>query len=402
MKKVMILGAGRGQVGLYKAAKKLGYEAIAVSIDGDWPGFALADRIYDLNLYDAEGIARLAEEIGADGVVTACLEIGLPAVGAACDRNHLPGISYETALVSTDKLLMKEALMRGGVRTARFRKASAEEDLESIVRELDFPLITKAVDLSGTRGIHIAFGKEDLLPCFRMTMEATGRDYCVIEEYLEGYECSATSLIADGKVAFVLPTGDLRYGENDEVPIGHYLPYEDSEDILRQIEEEVTKAIYAIGLDNCAVNVDIMISRGKAYILELTGRIGANCMPELTSIYYGFDIHEMIVETAVGNFNMAENFRSRQIPKTACIGEMILSEKEGTIRCLSIDEPDPEHVEQIWMFAGEGSEIRKFTNPRDCIGQIVVKGADLEECRRIADETVAGIHIELERESESI
>ncbi|MBQ6401036.1 MAG: ATP-grasp domain-containing protein [Firmicutes bacterium] len=400
MKKVMILGAGRGQVGLYNAAKRLGYETIAVSIDGDWPGFALADRIYYLNLYDTEGIAALAEEIGADGVVTACLEIGLPALGAACDRNHLPGISYETALISTDKLLMKEALMKGGVRTARFRRAAAEEDLEDIKKELDFPLITKAVDLSGTRGIHIAFEEKDLLPCFRKTMEATGKDYCVIEEYLEGYECSATSLIANGKVAFVLPTGDLRYGENDEVPIGHYLPYEDSEDILQQIEEEVTKAIYAIGLDNCAVNVDIMICRGKAYILELTGRIGANAMPELTSIYYGFDIHEMIVETAVGNFDMAENFAERKIPRTACIGEMILSEKEGTIRCLSIDEPDPEHVEQVWMFVSEGSEIRKFTNPKDCIGQIVVKGDDLEQCRRIADETVAGIHIELEQERE--
>ena len=399
MKKVMILGAGRGQVGLYKAAKKLGYEAIAVSIDGDYPAFPLADRIYYLNLYDAEGIARLAEEIGADGVVTACLEIGLPAVGAACDRNHLPGISYQTALTSTDKLLMKEALMKGGVRTARFCRVASEKDLEKAKSELDFPLITKAVDLSGTRGIHIAFQEEDLLPCYRRTMEATGKDYCVVEEYLEGYECSATSMIADGKVVFVLPTGDLRYGENDEVPIGHYLPYEDSGDILQQIEEEVTKAIYAIGLDNCAVNVDIMICRGKAYILELTGRIGANCMPELTSIYYGFDIHEMIVETSVGNFGMAETFRERPVPGTACIGKMILSEKEGKIRKISIDEPDPEHVEQIWMFASEGSEIRKFTNPKDCIGQIIVKGDDLEQCARIADETVAGIHIELEQES---
>ena len=399
MKKVMILGAGRGQVGLYHAAKRLGYESVAVSIDGDWPGFALADHICRVNLYDVEGVAKLAEEISADAVVTACLEIGLPALGAACDRNNLPGISYQTALVSTDKLLMKEALMKAGVSTARFCRASSEEDLERARRELRFPLITKAVDLSGTRGIHIAFEEKDLLPCFTETMAATGKDYCVVEEYLDGYECSATALIADGEVMFVLPTGDLRYGENDEVPVGHYLPYEDSDDILRQIKEEVTKAIYAIGLDNCAVNVDIMICGGRAYILELTGRIGANCMPELTSIYYGFDIHEMIIETALGNFDAVRGYMEREIPETACIGKMILSEKEGTIRSIDTGSPDSEHVEQIWMFAGEGAQIRKFTNPKDCIGQLIVKGRDLDECERIAEETIAGINIELEQES---
>ena len=47
MKTIMILGAGRGQVGLYKAAKAMGHKSVAVSIKGDYPGFALADEIRD-------------------------------------------------------------------------------------------------------------------------------------------------------------------------------------------------------------------------------------------------------------------------------------------------------------------------------------------------------------------
>ena len=112
MKKVMILGAGRGQIGLYNAARRLGYESVAVSIEGDYPGFALADQKVYLDLYDTEGIAKLAGDIQADGITTACLEIGLPSIGAACDRNHLPGLSYEAAITSTNKYLMKEALMK--------------------------------------------------------------------------------------------------------------------------------------------------------------------------------------------------------------------------------------------------------------------------------------------------
>ena len=396
MKKVMILGAGRGQVGLYKAAKKLGYESIAVSIDGDYPGFALADRKCFLDLYDTEGIAAAAAEIGADGVVTACLEIGLPAIGAACDKNHLPGLTYEAACVSTDKYLMKEAFQKAGVSTARFRRVSSEEELAGCLEELHLPLITKAVDLSGTRGINIAFTEEQLISGYRKTMEATRKDYCVVEEYLQGYECSATAFIADGEVTFVLPTGDIRYGENDEVPIGHYLPYEDDEAILRQIDEEVRKAIYAIGLDNCAVNVDIMIAGGRAYILELTGRMGANGMPELTSIHYGFDIHELIIETAVGNFDMAKNLNMESLPLTPCRAEMVLSEQDGRVRSIQLDDARGEQVEQIWMFVKEGDTVRKFTNPKDCIGQVVVKGNDQEDCIAEVRRVMESIRIETE------
>ena len=73
-KKILILGAGRGQIGLYKACSRLGYESIAVSIDGDYPGFQYADRVCITDIKDREGVARLGAEIGADGIVTAWMQ----------------------------------------------------------------------------------------------------------------------------------------------------------------------------------------------------------------------------------------------------------------------------------------------------------------------------------------
>ena len=46
-KRIMILGAGRGQVDLIKTSKKLGYEVVVATIEGNYPGFALADKIRD-------------------------------------------------------------------------------------------------------------------------------------------------------------------------------------------------------------------------------------------------------------------------------------------------------------------------------------------------------------------
>ena len=45
-KRLLILGAGRGQIGLYKAAKEMGITTIAGTMTGDnLPCLALADEV---------------------------------------------------------------------------------------------------------------------------------------------------------------------------------------------------------------------------------------------------------------------------------------------------------------------------------------------------------------------
>ena len=67
MKKIMILGAGIYQVPLIRTARRMGLYTIVVSIPGDYPGFALADKIYELNTRDKEAILAAAEKEQIDG-----------------------------------------------------------------------------------------------------------------------------------------------------------------------------------------------------------------------------------------------------------------------------------------------------------------------------------------------
>ena len=124
----MIIGADRTQVPLYKAAKKFGCETYAISIDGNYPGFDYADHKVIQNIKDYEAVADIAEKLEADGALTASLDMALPAVGAACDRRGLTGISLKSAVASTNKNKMKEALIAGGVKTAAFRRVSNRDD----------------------------------------------------------------------------------------------------------------------------------------------------------------------------------------------------------------------------------------------------------------------------------
>lgn len=54
-----------------------------------------------------------------------------------------------------------------------------------------------------------------------------------------------------------------------------------------------------MGLDNCAVNCDLIEKDGKVYVIEITGRAGATCLPETVGLYYGINYYEAIVRLAL-------------------------------------------------------------------------------------------------------
>ena len=70
MKKLMIMGAGIYQVPLIKTAKEMGIHTIAVSIPGNYPGFAWADEVLHINTVDSEAVLAAAKERGIDGICT--------------------------------------------------------------------------------------------------------------------------------------------------------------------------------------------------------------------------------------------------------------------------------------------------------------------------------------------
>lgn len=394
-KKLMILGAGRGQVGLIQTAKKLGYTTVVTSIPGNYPGFAYADEICHADISNPQQVSQAAMRLGVSGIATACLDTGVPALGYACEQNRLNGLSERSAKLCGDKLLMKTAFMEKGVNTARFKKVSSLEDMERVLEVLHLPLIIKAVDLQGSRGIFIARTREELLDGYEKAMHETKKDFCIIEEFIEGYEFGAQAFVVDHKVLFILLCGDETYMAGTAIPVGHYAPLQLEEDVLQQVYEQVSLAISAVELNNCAVNIDMILKDKKVYMIELTGRIGANCLPELTSIYYGVDIYRMIIDTALGK-NPEAYFHAAKKKPTPCYAKMLLSEKSGTIQKIINQNGDHSDIVETTFFVHEGDTINRFSNSRDCLGQVIVKGNTLEECEKLITKVVSNIQFVLE------
>lgn len=73
---------------------------------------------------------------------------------------------------------------------------------------------------------------------------------------------------------------------------------------------------------------------------------------------------------------------------------LIDPEAHGTITAVLTPEELPQWATDLQVFKGVGETLAGFTSSNDCIGQVVVRGRSLEECRRRAEELGAGIRLE--------
>src|SRR5690554_3519951 len=162
-----------------------------------------------------------------------------------------------------------------------------------------------------------------------------------MEEFIEGVVVGARSFVYNNEFCFRVLCGDLMFYGDAGVPIGHHVPFEVCDELTRDIQLQLERSVQALGLNNCAINADFIWKDQQVYVLEIGGRAGATCLPELVSTFYGFDYYEQMVRVALG---MEPNFLMNTSQPCAC--ELLISKEAGEIaRIENANEPHPDIIQ---------------------------------------------------------
>ena len=261
------------------------------------------------------------------------------------------------------------------------------------MRELPFPLILKAVDQMGSRGIYRCNTPEEVWANYPKTMSFTQKDYCLLEEFIEGILFGVEAMVKDGKPVFILPDGTSVFQGFTPTPVGHYVPAPELADVTDQIIQQVELVIDALGFDNCPVNCDFIRRGDKVYVVEATARAGATCLAELVGTYYGVDYYEQIVRLAMGL--PLDPKLGGEGEHTPNLSHIMISRQSGLLTALNNDNPPAADILDVSFNVSVGDEIRSYTNGRDRLGQIIIKGSSLEACRTRLAQVLELITIEI-------
>lgn len=386
---ILILGAGTYQVPLIQAVKQLGYRAIVASTPGRYPGFKIADEVAYIDTRDVDKLLSYAQEKKIAAVVSACTDVSMPALGAINEEMGLAGIGRRTAYLSTNKIAMKNAFIDYGVKTARFevlKVDSAEpESVDLVATKIGYPVIMKAIDSSGSRGITIINSKEDIPRAIDNMKNSTHSNEYLIEELLEGIEFGIQAFVQNGKIEFVMPHGDMLFHGSTAVPMGHYVPYGDQR-LRDRARIETERAVQALGIENGALNIDAILMDDEVYIFEVGARAGATCLPELVSERYQMNYYEVLVRQALG-----ETVAIPNETEVSVAGLILCPERTGVVQDVNLDD---ERV-NITLDVNPGDEVREFKVGPDRIGQVVVVSDSHNALKKNLNSAIKRIHVTL-------
>lgn len=371
MKKLLILGAGIYQVPLIKKAKDMGLYTIVASYPGNYPGLAIADEIWEVDTRDADELLKRSKNANISGVCTSGTDVAIRSLGILCETLHLSGLSKTAAEIVTDKAFMKEAFIKHGVSCPRSCKASSYDEAFTAFEELGAPVIVKAVDSSGSRGITKADSPAELLDAWHAAKAVTKADYILVEKFIAAHEIGVDGFILNGEISFLLPHDKFTHTVNGTtLPAGHAFPFHCTSALEQEIHKQVENAVYAVGLNNCAINADVLITESNAYILEIGGRAGATCIPELISLYGNFDYYEQMIRNALG---MPCDFTFHAA--LPCMAKLLFSTQAGTIT--AIDDADLEALRNdstcISLDYKVGDTVEAVRNGTSRIGHVIMK-----------------------------
>lgn len=387
-KTLLVLGASYSQVPLFRAARRLGVRTIAATIPGPYQGMDEADEVVFCDIKKPQEVIDALSGRQIDGVATCCMDVGTRTMYEFAKARSLPGPGIGAA-AAVDKSLQKELFAANGVRSAPYVLVRSRDELAASCTRIGFPLMVKAVDLTGSRGVRRADTIEEAEEAFDQAIRQSQKDYVIVEKCLAGEMFGVEAMISHGAPAYILPLGNDLHDGNPPFPQGHHVPWKHSDVLSGRIREFVARVCESLAFDNCAVDMDCMLSDGEMWVIEATPRAGATAITDTVSIYYGFDYFEAIVRCALGE-DVRDMFGAGGAANASWL---IGAPADGMLEEITIPQKLPEYVYDLSFNAKKGDTVRRMRSGADRIGQLIVTGSSADQCRDRIREILSELRI---------
>lgn len=299
-KNIAIIGASYLQMPLIEKAKEMGYVTHVFAWAADDYGERAADFFYPISIIEKEQIAEKCKEIGIVGICSIASDLACVTVNYVADKLGLVGNSLECTQNSTNKYLMRQIFEKNGDPSPKSIVFDDQMDINSLC--LNYPLIVKPTDRSGSRGVRKLENDENLKEAISNAIALSFEKKCVVEEFVEGDEYSVEGITYNGKHHILAITKKYTTGAPNFIETAHIEPAPLEIGIKKRIIEVVTHALDSLGIKNSASHSEIKIDRnGRIKIIEIGGRMGGDCIgSDLVKYSTGIDYVKAVIQVACG------------------------------------------------------------------------------------------------------
>lgn len=395
-KKILILGAGEGQIPLIHRAKDAGWHTIVVSPKGDYPGFELADEIAYCNIADIDAVVGLAKTMQVQAIATDQTDIPVIAIQRVAKEMGVPAIHCEDINNFRYKSRMRELCQSAGIKTIPYLVTNDIHAVKYFFEQQVGSVIIKPVDSQGSRGVTQVKTIAELRDAFDKAMSYSKQKKVIVEQFIEGQEVEVDTVMYRDEIKAVL-IGDVFNFESIQIFSAYERIYPSqlptaTQDEIRRVNAQTLKVL---GLHTGWTHGEYMVAtNGDVYLLEVGARGGGNYIgSDIVKTMIGVSTDEMAFRTAIGD----ESFYSEVGLTNKCCAYKCFCLTEGAISMIDIDEAWL-HSDIVLRHNLEGLHVGKVchrTTDKTTRYTVIVVADNHAQLRKMMDDIPNRINIEV-------
>ena len=365
-KKVLVLNGSFCELPLINECHKLGFYVITTGNMPNLMAHKYADKYIQADYSNYEEILKIVKENNIEHVLTCANDFG--SITAAYVDEQMGWQHHDTfanAQTLHHKDLFKEYIQSKGYPTPYSKIFIDKTDAENFInKEAEFPVIIKANDLTGGKGILKATTHEEALEGINNAFSKSRSKCILIEPYITGDQQTFVTFLHNKKVIATSSCDSYSY-VNPYLIQAETLPakgIEDVQDLLISIIEEIASDL---NLYDGIFAFQYIRNGTDVQIIEMMRRPFGNQFLQLVEINSGFPWHhaQVVAETG-GDWSFLNDVRANKNDIKFCGHYGVMVNKNGILRDWHVPQSIKKHIIKQFVMKNPGDSITDYLNER--------------------------------------
>lgn len=390
----IVLGGTSPHIHLIELLKARGFFVILIDYYERPPAYQSCHQHIRESTLDKEAVLKIAGDNNATLVISTCIDQANVTACYVSERLGLPHpYSYDTSLLVSDKVPMKQIMHENGIPTSKFVYLNSLDEVDDT--GLDYPLIVKPSDSNSSKGVRKASNEEELRGYLEEALRISRNNKAIIEEFKSGLEIGLDCMIKDGEPHIILSRERRNIqGNKDTIQqiYGSFWPANISETAKNRFSQIAKDIAKAFDLDNTPLLIQAILGEenDEINVLEFAPRIGGGENHKIIELMTGYDIIDGSIDSFLGN-----DINLNYSDSSYIIADNYLYVEPGNFgKVVNYEEFVKDGlIEYIKIYKSPNSQIGADISSNNRVGALIVKGADTDEIHQKIKKIVSSIDI---------
>lgn len=301
MKKILILNGSFCEKPIIEKAKTMGFYVVTTGNVPDLIGHKYSDEYIPCDYSDKEAILQLVKENDIEGIVSCANDFGVLTSAYVAEQMGWKGHDrYQTALTIHHKDLFKEYCKKHNIPSPFSHTFLKKEDAIEFCKTCAYPVIVKANDLTGGKGIKKAFNFEEAVEALDNAFEWSREKHILVEPFIMGTQHSICVFLRNKKVVVSSSCQSYSFINPYLIQCETFPSREIQGDIKKRLEAIIEDMANDLELADGILNLQLIVKDNEPYIIECMRRCFGNEALLPYEMVTGFDWNEAYIKAALG------------------------------------------------------------------------------------------------------